>query len=78
MNHEHVHLFHIGCTRFGVCGNTSSDFLEFNKIAVDTNILSMTGCQSWVDQNGTTIIPSALSCFTFARTLGMNQRGGDA
>ena len=53
-NH-HVH-FH---------GGTSSDFLEFNKIGVDTNVLIMAGYQTLVAQNGTTLIPSALSCFTF-------------
>ena len=32
--------------RAGLCGNTRSDFLEFDKIWVDTNILSMTGYQT--------------------------------
>ena len=40
-------FFRIGCTRLDVCGNTSSDFLEFNKIGVVTNIFSVVGYQTW-------------------------------
>ena len=71
-------FFYIGCTRLGVYGNTSSHFLELSKIGVDTNILSMNGYQTWVVQNGTTIIPSPLSCFTFERTPGMTENRGNA
>ena len=37
----------------------------------------MAGYQTWVSQNGTTIIPSALSCFIVERTLGMTEIGGN-
>ena len=56
----------------------SSDFLEFNKIGVDTNILSMTRYQTWVGQKVTTIIPSALSYFSLKRTLGTTEIEGNA
>ena len=68
----------MGCTWLAVCGSTSSDFLESNKIGVGTNIWNMTKYQTWVFQNGTTIIRSALSCFTFKRTLGMTEIGRNA
>ena len=71
-------FFHIGCTWLGVCGSTSSDFLEFNKIGIDYNILSVDGYQTWVRQYGTAIIPSALSCFTSERNLGMTEIRGNA
>ena len=38
----------------------------------------MTGYQTWIGRKGTTMIPSALSCFTFARTPGMTKIGGNA
>ena len=71
-------FFHIGCTWLGVCGSTISDFLKFNKIGVDTNILSMAGYQTLVGQTGTTLMPSALFCFTFERNRGMIEIGGNA
>ena len=65
-------FLHIGCTWLGFCDSKSSDFLEFSKIGVDNNILSMTGYQTWVGQIGTIIIiPSVLSWFTFEKILGM-------
>ena len=78
MDQQHVHFFQIECTWLGVCGSTSSDFLEFNKIGVDANIWSMIGYQTWIGQNVTTIIPFILNCFTFERALGMTEIGGNA
>ena len=56
---------------------TSSDFLEFKKIRVD-NVVSMTRYHAGVGQNGTSITPFSLSCFTFERTLGMTKIRGNA
>ena len=66
-------IFHIGCTWLGGCGSTNSDFLEFNRIEVDYNILSFSGYQTRVRQYGTITIPSAITRFTSERTLGMTE-----
>ena len=78
MNHQNVQHFHIGTSWLDVCSSTSCDFLEFNNIEVDTNILSMAGYNASVGQNWTTIIPSILSSSTFERTLGMTEIGENA
>ena len=67
--------YHSGFVWLTLCGSTSNDFVEFNKVGVDTIIVSIARYQTWVGQSGTTSIPSALSCFTFEKALGMTKIG---
>ena len=74
MDRQNSHIFDIGCTWLVAFGRTSRHSLEFNKIGAGTNISNMPG----ICHNGTTIIPSAISCFIFERALSTNEIRGNA
>ena len=69
------HFYHSLFVWLTICGSKSNDVIEFNKIGVDTIIVSIAEYQIWVGQIGATIIPSALSCFTFEKALGLTKIG---